>query len=61
LKYRDNKRIVGSPSRKAVELFLSHFGFDFQYYDWENSVKTWDGLIDYKKGNHVTVLAKNID
>lgn len=49
----DGKILVGHPSKKALELMLSHIGFDFTYYDWENSgIINWENIEDYnfKKG-----------
>lgn len=62
LETRNNKIIAGRPSRKAIELMLNFFEFNFEYYDWLNAgIDNWEGLQDYKKGNHVTILAKNLN
>jgi len=53
------RKIVGTPSRPALNLLLEHFGFEYQYYDWKNSkVTNWDKTNDYKNGARITLVAK---
>jgi len=54
--------IVGLPSKKAIELMLTGLGFDFSYYDWQNSgIKNWQDIEDYHRGERVSLLVKNRD
>jgi precorrin-6B methylase 2 len=48
--------IVGWPSRAALELMLSNFGWTFTYYDWHSAgIRRWDKLDDYHEGSRVTL------
>src|SRR4029077_18098773 len=50
--------LVGKPSRSALETMLSSYGWTFTYYDWRRAgIKNWRGLIDYRDGSRVTLVA----
>jgi len=50
-----NAVIVGRPSKSALELMLNSLGFDFDYYDWENSgIKNWENLKEYRSKDPIT-------
>jgi len=53
--------IVGMPSRSAIDLMLDKLRFSFEYYDWHEGRKDWEGVIDYKNNHRVTLVAKNLD
>ena len=47
--------IVGRPSKLALEIMLNSLGFDFDYYDWENSdIKNWEDLDDYHSKKRIS-------
>jgi len=59
---KNNKTIVGKPSRKAIEIMLDNLGFSFEYYDWPNrDFSDWKFLGDYKNGMRITLVAKNLN
>jgi hypothetical protein len=48
-------KLVGHPSKSALEAMLGHYGYNSQFFDWHAS-----GLplpLDYKSGKRVTVVA----
>jgi hypothetical protein len=48
--------LVGKPSKAALELMLSSFGWNFTYYDWRRSgINRWDSLEEYHEGVRVTL------
>ena len=51
------KHIVsGVPSKAALELMLSNFGWNFAYFDWHRAgISRWDDIIDYHQGRRVTL------
>jgi len=50
--------IVGTPSRSALEMMLTSFGWDFSYYDWHRAgIKNWHKLRDYRDGWRVSIVA----
>ncbi len=50
-----NDIIVGNPSKFALEIMLNSLGFDFDYYDWENSgIKNWEFLEEYHSKKRIT-------
>jgi hypothetical protein len=50
--------VVGAPSRSALELMLSSFGWNFRYYDWHHAgITDWRALYDYHGGRRVTLMA----
>jgi hypothetical protein len=50
--------LVGRPSRSALELMLTSFGWSFSYYDWHRAgIKTWRGLDDYRGNRRVSLVA----
>lgn len=51
-------QVSGAPSRSALDMMLEHFGWKFEYYDWQNAgIKNWDNIADYHEGWRVTVRA----
>jgi len=59
-KLDEKKGLVGSPSKKAVEMLLENFGFECQYFDWNTlTIDNWIKIEDYKNGERITLLAKN--
>ena len=47
--------LAGIPSKTALELMLSSFGWDFIYYDWLSAgISTWNHIEDYREGVRVT-------
>jgi len=47
--------ISGRPSKLALEIMLNSLGFDFDYYDWENSdIKNWEDLDDYRSKKRIS-------
>jgi len=45
----------GRPSKSALEIMLASLGFDFNYYDWENSgITNWEDLDDYHSKRRIT-------
>jgi len=59
---KNNKTIIGMPSTSAIELMLINQGFSFQYYDWLNKkISNWKFLGDYKNGQRITIVAKNLN
>lgn len=58
----NNHVLVGTPSKKALELLLSDAGFSFEYYDWHNStIEDWKDIEDYHDNLRVTLVAKNLN
>ena len=51
--------LTGVPTKSALELMLSHSGFPLiTYFDWHQAgVKQWDDLVDYHKGQRVSLVA----
>jgi hypothetical protein len=50
--------LVGYPSRLAIELMLTNFGFRYRYFDWLTMpVDNWSGIEDYRDGLRVTLRA----
>ena len=50
--------LVGHPSRSALEMMLTGFGWDFSYYDWHRAgIKNWYDLDDYRDGKRVSIVA----
>ena len=48
--------VVGAPSRAALDLMLSGFGWSFVYYDWHQAaIARWNDCEDYKEGRRVTL------
>jgi hypothetical protein len=48
--------VVGRPSKAALELMLSSFGWSFVYYDWNAAnIRRWDNIEDYYEGQSVTL------
>jgi len=48
-----NDILVGRPSKLALEMMLSSLGFDFSYFDWEQSgIKNWDHMEEYRSKKH---------
>lgn len=51
--------IVGRPSKSALELMLSSFGWSWTYYDWHHAgIQEWDDLVEYYEGRRITVVAQ---
>jgi len=56
---KNNKTLVGMPSRLAIELMLDNMKFSFKNYDWlDKKIVDWTGLGDYKSGSRITLIAK---
>jgi hypothetical protein len=48
--------LAGMPSKAALELMLSSFGWGFTFYDWRNAgISTWKHTADYQEGTRITV------
>ncbi len=48
--------LVGRPSKTALELMLSSFGWSFVYYAWHQAgISRWDTIEDYHEGWRVTL------
>lgn len=48
--------LVGRPSKAALELMLSSFGWSFVYYAWHRrGIRRWDTIEDYHEGWRVTL------
>lgn len=53
--------VVGSPTIAALNMMLKNLGFDFKYFDWENSgLATIDGMQEYAEKKRITLVAKNL-
>jgi len=60
-KLDEKKGLVGYPSKKALEMLLENFGFEYQYFDWNTlNINNWIKIEDYKNGERITLLAKNM-
>jgi|SRR5208283_242201 len=50
--------LVGKPSRSALEMMLTSFGWSFSYYDWHRAgIKNWHGMRDYRDNWRVSLVA----
>lgn len=50
--------VVGKPTRSALEMMLTSFGWQLSYYDWDRvGINRWDDLLDYREHRRVTVAA----
>jgi hypothetical protein len=48
--------LAGIPSRSALDLMLSSFGWKPRYYDWRNAgIRNWTHIEDYQEGTRVTL------
>jgi hypothetical protein len=48
--------LAGIPSKAALELMLSSFGWSFEFYDWRDAgIARWNHIEDYQEGTRVTV------
>jgi hypothetical protein len=53
--------LCGRPSRSALEMMLSGFGWTFSYYDWHSAgVTDWHDLREYKDGKRVSIAATRV-
>lgn len=60
--HNSNLSLVGKPSRGAIELMLSHLGFEVKIIDWHKlGVKNWKHIVDYYKKERLTFVAINKD
>jgi 2-polyprenyl-3-methyl-5-hydroxy-6-metoxy-1,4-benzoquinol methylase len=51
--------LVGSPTKKALEMMLESTGFKCRYIDWTKlGIKNWQNLREYHEGQRVTVVAE---
>jgi len=52
-----NKQFIrGTPSKPALEMMLKSVGFDFVYYDWENSgITNWEDIEEYRSRKSVSI------
>lgn len=54
--------IVGIPSRTALELLLSTYGFKFSYTRWDDTkITNWNDLQDYKDKRRISLIATRVD
>jgi hypothetical protein len=52
------RALVGIPSKGALELMLSTYGWNYRYYEWRRTgIKRWDDLEDYHDGWRVSLAA----
>jgi len=59
---KNNKTIVGIPSKSAIEIMLDNMGFSFEYFDWPNKdFNDWKFLGDYKNGRRISLVAKDLN
>jgi len=50
------RALCGAPSKGALQLMLSNFGWSFAYYDWHRAgIRRWDSIEDYHEGWRVTL------
>lgn len=55
----DDKTIVGWPSRQALAMMLSHFGYAWKELDWSGHVKRdRTGIEEYDEGWRISLLAE---
>jgi SAM-dependent methyltransferase len=48
--------LAGIPSKAAMELMITSFGWTFAYYDWHKAgIERWDHIEDYHEGTRVTM------
>jgi 2-polyprenyl-3-methyl-5-hydroxy-6-metoxy-1,4-benzoquinol methylase len=48
--------LAGIPSKPALDLMLSSFGWKSQYHDWKNAgIRNWTHIEDYQEGTRVTL------
>ena len=48
--------LAGIPSKSALELMMSSFGWRFEFYDWHSAgIARWNHIEDYQEGTRVTV------
>ena len=53
--------LIGWPSRRAIEMMLSHLNFSYTYFDWwKLNIANWAGIDDYRIGERITLVAKNL-
>lgn len=56
------KILIGWPSKLAVEWMLDFFGFNYSYYNWQDSgITNWEYIEDYKRGERISLIAENKD
>lgn len=56
---KDNKIIVGWPSRKALAMMLGHFGYAWKELDWSGHVqRDRSGIEEYDEGWRISLLAE---
>jgi hypothetical protein len=56
---RQDRVVVGYPSKAALEEMLQFCGFEFRYFDWAAAgIANWDHLEDYRDSIRVSLLAK---
>jgi precorrin-6B methylase 2 len=49
--------LVGSPTKKALEMMMRSAGFSCRYVDWQNlRIRNWEHLREYHEGQRVTVV-----
>ncbi|MCB1740217.1 MAG: methyltransferase domain-containing protein [Gammaproteobacteria bacterium] len=54
----DGRALVGIPSRHALQVMLTHLGFELADIDWRKiATSGWDGVQDYYKGRRHSLLA----
>ena len=53
--------LIGSPTKKAIEMMLKNLGYDFFYYDWHNvGIENWEHIEDYRLNRRISLVAKII-
>lgn len=56
-----DKILVGWPSKAGLDMMLTHFGFEYEYFNWNDSnIINWEHLEDYRDEKRVTITAKNL-
>ena len=51
--------IVGWPSKNAISLMLTAFGFNYSYYNWHDiGIKNWEYIEDYYRDERISLIAK---
>lgn len=61
-KTKDNKTLVGLPSKSTIEMMLKNMNFSYKFYDWKSKkLNDWQYLGDYRRGARITINAKNLD
>lgn len=52
--------VVGKPSRLAINMLFNHFGYETEEIDWSIYIGDNDSVKDYRVGDRITLIARNI-